>query len=65
MDIIIHAYVTFKAVYICIVLRIMCVYCCGFFQIKDYTRKIAQRFEITGPLNMQFLVKGDEVKVIS
>jgi carbamoyl-phosphate synthase (ammonia) len=33
-------------------------------KVREVTRKIAKRFEITGPMNLQFLVKGDEVKVI-
>jgi carbamoyl-phosphate synthase (ammonia) len=32
--------------------------------IKHAANKIAQKFEITGPFNVQFLVKGDEVLVI-
>jgi len=33
-------------------------------KIKDVTAQIAERFEISGPLNMQFLAKGDDVMVI-
>eukprot|EP00057_Strongylocentrotus_purpuratus_P025741 XP_011680215.1 PREDICTED: carbamoyl-phosphate synthase [ammonia], mitochondrial [Strongylocentrotus purpuratus] len=33
-------------------------------KVRDMTAKIAQRFQISGPFNMQFLVKNDEVKVI-
>ncbi|XP_031550896.1 carbamoyl-phosphate synthase [ammonia], mitochondrial-like [Actinia tenebrosa] len=33
-------------------------------KIKDVTRKIAQRFMISGPFNMQFLAKGDRIMVI-
>jgi carbamoyl-phosphate synthase (ammonia) len=32
--------------------------------IKEAGHKIAQKFEITGPFNLQFLVTGDEVLVI-
>ncbi|ESP03191.1 hypothetical protein LOTGIDRAFT_137874, partial [Lottia gigantea] len=32
--------------------------------IREITRKIAQRFEISGPFNMQFLVKDSDVKII-
>lgn len=32
-------------------------------QISDATAKIAARFEITGPFNIQFLVKENDVKV--
>jgi carbamoyl-phosphate synthase (ammonia) len=32
--------------------------------IKNAALKIAEKFEITGPFNVQFLVKGDEVMVI-
>lgn len=33
-------------------------------QIKDITRRIAKEFEISGPLNIQFLAKGDDTMVI-
>ena len=33
-------------------------------QISEITRKIANRFRISGPLNMQFLVTADDVMVI-
>ncbi|ELU17498.1 hypothetical protein CAPTEDRAFT_183040 [Capitella teleta] len=33
-------------------------------KVKDYTARIAKRFEISGPLNLQFLVTGEDVKVI-
>lgn len=32
-------------------------------QVKIATRKIAQAFEISGPFNTQFLVKGNDVMV--
>jgi carbamoyl-phosphate synthase (ammonia) len=32
-------------------------------KVKEVTRKIAARFEITGPMNLQFLVKDNDVKV--
>ena len=32
-------------------------------QIREATRRIAETFEITGPLNIQFIVKDDNVKV--
>ncbi|KAK7113318.1 hypothetical protein V1264_012626 [Littorina saxatilis] len=32
--------------------------------IKDATRKIASKFEITGPFNIQYLVKDSDVRVI-
>lgn len=32
-------------------------------QVKISTRKIAQAFEISGPFNTQFLVKGNDVMV--
>ncbi|XP_055959213.1 carbamoyl-phosphate synthase [ammonia], mitochondrial [Patella vulgata] len=32
--------------------------------IRDITRKIGKRFEISGPFNMQFLVKDNDVKII-
>lgn len=32
-------------------------------QVKTATRKIAQAFEISGPFNTQFLVKGSDVMV--
>ena len=32
-------------------------------QIKEATRKIASEFEITGPFNIQFLVKENDVRV--
>lgn len=35
----------------------------GNFQIKTATRKIAKAFEISGPFNTQFLVKGNDVMV--
>ena len=33
-------------------------------QVKDATAKIAKRFQITGPFNMQFLAKDDQAMVI-
>lgn len=38
---------------------------CSFFvtKVKIATRKIAQAFEISGPFNTQFLVKGNDVMV--
>lgn len=35
----------------------------SFSQVKTATRKIAQAFEISGPFNTQFLVKGNDVMV--
>ena len=32
-------------------------------RVKDATAKIAAKFEISGPMNIQFLVKGEDVKV--
>lgn len=32
-------------------------------KVKIATRKIAQAFEISGPFNTQFLVKGNDVMV--
>ena len=32
-------------------------------QIKEITRQIAERFEISGPMNIQFLAKGDDIMV--
>ena len=32
-------------------------------KIKEAGHKIADKFQITGPFNLQFLVKGDEVLV--
>lgn len=32
-------------------------------QVKDATRKIAKAFAISGPFNVQFLVKGNDVLV--
>ena len=32
-------------------------------KVKDATRKIAKKFEITGPFNIQFLNKDSEVMV--
>ena len=32
-------------------------------QVKSATRKIAKAFEISGPFNTQFLVKGNDVMV--
>ncbi|MBO8905154.1 ATP-grasp domain-containing protein, partial [Staphylococcus aureus] len=33
-------------------------------KVKDATRKIAKAFAISGPFNVQFLVKGNDVLVI-
>lgn len=46
-----------------VICLIMCV--CSFFitKVKIATRKIAQAFEISGPFNTQFLVKGNDVMV--
>lgn len=33
-------------------------------KVKEYTRKIAQQFEISGPFNVQFLAKNNDVLVI-
>ncbi|XP_065052232.1 carbamoyl-phosphate synthase [ammonia], mitochondrial-like [Rhopilema esculentum] len=33
-------------------------------KVKEVTKKIAKRFEISGPLNIQFLAKGDDIMVI-
>lgn len=47
--------------------NIYCIYDCILFflcpQVKIATRKIAQAFEISGPFNTQFLVKGNDVMV--
>lgn len=40
---------------------LLCFLC--FFQVKTAVRKIAQEFEISGPFNTQFLVKGNDVMV--
>lgn len=44
---------------------LICIVMCVFFfhQVKIATRKIAQAFEISGPFNTQFLVKGNDVMV--
>ena len=34
-----------------------------YFKVKEVTKKIAKRFEISGPLNIQFLAKGDDIMV--
>ena len=44
--------------YICIISMYYCIY-----QIREATRKIAKKFNITGPMNMQFLVKDNDVLV--
>lgn len=41
----------------------MCVFFSHCSQVKIATRKIAQAFEISGPFNTQFLVKGNDVMV--
>lgn len=33
-------------------------------KVKEITKQIAKRFEISGPLNIQFLAKGDDIMVI-
>jgi carbamoyl-phosphate synthase large subunit len=35
-----------------------------YFEEKNITRKIASEFEITGPFNIQFIAKDNDVKVI-
>ena len=40
-----------------------CLKCVTLLQIKEATRKIASKFEITGPFNIQFLVKDGDVQV--
>ena len=32
-------------------------------QVRDVTAKIAQRFQISGPFNIQFLAKDNDIKV--
>lgn len=43
----------------------LCVFVCSSFitKVKIATQKIAQAFEISGPFNTQFLVKGNDVMV--
>lgn len=48
--------------------KIKCAVLCCFFslsviKVKIAVRKIAQAFEISGPFNTQFLVKGNDVMV--
>ena len=33
-------------------------------QVKEITKKIAERFQISGPFNIQFLAKGNDILVI-
>ena len=41
----------------------MAVFSCHYSQVKTATRKIAREFQISGPFNTQFLVKGNDVMV--